>query len=259
MTAFNLSSGMGGSGGLLTGGLLTEALGWRSGFWVSSVISAVMLAGSLVSRGQTHGATAAPRSEELVLGAEASRGGQAAAIAANFLVYVNYAIWVVALPLLSAVRFGFDPAQVGFLLLYVNVVHVLSAVPAGRAVRGTGSTLALAAGFGISGLGLLMVPIVSSPLWIAGPMALYGIGQMAGNIAAGDLILRLGGGGGRAVGAVRLSADIGMVAGPAAAGLLADTWGVQAPFVVLGASALAAMLVTGGVDSRQSGWGIGRG
>lgn len=254
MTAFNLASGLGGSGGLLTGGLLTGSLGWRSIFWLSAAISALMLAGSFFTRGKRTAAAAAAPAEAQPLSEEGSPAGQAAAIAANFLVFANYAIWVVALPLLGAVRFGFDPEQVAFLLLYVNVVHVLSAVPTGRAVRGVGATRALAAGYGIAGAGLLLVPLVSSPLWLAGPMALYGIGQMAGNIAAGDLILRLGGGGGRAVGGVRLSADIGLVAGPAAAGAIADGLGVQAPFVALGAIAMVAMAVVGVIDFRHSRW-----
>jgi hypothetical protein len=72
-------------------------------------------------------------------------------------------------------------------------------------------------------------------------LALYAIGQVAGNSSAGDLILRLGGGGGRAVGAVRLSSDLGLVGGPAAVGVLVDAAGVAAPFTVFGAVALAAM------------------
>jgi MFS family permease len=263
MTAFNVSTGVGGSGGLLTGGLLTAELGWRAIFWLCSGISALMLAGSLVTRGkgQSQAMPEAMVDAEPGMPATGERSltGQAAAVTANFLVFCNYAIWVVALPLLATVRFGFDPGQIGLLLLYVNLVHVVSAVPAGRAVRATGSTRALAVGYGITGLGLLLVPFVPSPLWLAAPMALYGIGQMAGNIAAGDLILRLGGGGGRAVGAVRLSADIGLVAGPAAAGALADSWGVQAPFVVLGGAALVAMTLSGAIDRRQSGWSFGRG
>jgi predicted MFS family arabinose efflux permease len=63
---------------------------------------------------------------------------------------------------------------------------------------------------------------------------------VAGNSSAGDLILRLGGGGARAVGAVRLSSDVGLVAGPALVGFLADVAGVEAPFVALGVVALAA-------------------
>jgi hypothetical protein len=81
-------------------------------------------------------------------------------------------------------------------------------------------------------------------------MALYAIGQVAGNSSAGDLILRLGGGGGRAVGAVRLSSDVGLVVGPAAAGVLTDAAGVDASFTVLGLLTLAAMAGCAGIYWR---------
>jgi len=170
----------------------------------------------------------------------ASRSGEVAAVAANLLVFVNYSIWVVSLPLLGAEKFGFDAGQVGMMLLFVNVVHLASAVPIGRIIRRAGAARALAIGFGVGGVGLLLVPFAPSAPWLLAPMALYAVGQVAGNSSAGDLILRLGGGGGRAVGAVRLSSDVGLVAGPAAVGALADTAGVSAPFAVLGAVALAA-------------------
>jgi hypothetical protein len=82
---------------------------------------------------------------------------------------------------------------------------------------------------------------------------LYAVGQVAGNTSAGDLILRLGGGGGRAVGAVRLSSDVGLVAGPVVAGALADVASVNAPFFVFGVMGIVAMLavmVGGRVFSR---------
>src|SRR5215210_7876801 len=47
MTAFNLSTGAGGSAGLLTGGYLTAEIGWGAIFWLSTVVSGVLLAGSL--------------------------------------------------------------------------------------------------------------------------------------------------------------------------------------------------------------------
>jgi MFS family permease len=64
-------------------------------------------------------------------------------------------------------------------------------------------------------------------------MAIYAIGAVASNIAAGDQLLRLGGQGGKAVGLMRLSSDVGLVLGPAAAGALADLAGAEAPFVAL--------------------------
>ena len=98
---------------------------------------------------------------------------------------------------------------------------------------------------------MLLVPLAPSAPWLIAPLALYAIGQVAGNSSAGDLILRLGGGGGRAVGAVRLSSDVGLVAGPAAVGVLADAAGVDAPFIVFGVVALAAM-ATVSASGRQA-------
>ncbi|HEX5498043.1 MAG TPA: hypothetical protein VFX03_02410, partial [Thermomicrobiales bacterium] len=106
--------------------------------------------------------------------------------------------------------------------------------------------------FATTGIGLALALAMPTAGWLWAPMAVYAIGQVAGNSAAGDLILRLGGGGGRAVGMVRLSSDIGMVAGPAAAGWLADAAGFGAPFVALAAVSAAA---AGGVLAlRSRGW-----
>ncbi|MCD6032859.1 MAG: hypothetical protein K0S78_5041, partial [Thermomicrobiales bacterium] len=224
------------------GGYLTAELGWRAVFWLSTLVSGVLLAGSMLARvraavSRIGGATR----EEVSATMRPSRSGEVAAVAANLLVFVNYSIWVVSLPLLGAKKFGFDAGQVGMMLLFVNVVHLASAVPIGGIIRKAGAARALAVGFGIGGCGLLLVPLAPSASWLLVPMALYAIGQVAGNSSAGDLILRLGGGGGRAVGAVRLSSDVGLVAGPAAVGALADAAGVAAPFAVLGVVALAAM------------------
>jgi MFS family permease len=242
MTAFNLSTGVGGSAGLLTGGYLTAEFGWRAVFWLSTVVSGVLLAGSILARVR---ATIFPMGHapkvETSPTVRRSRSGEVAAVAANLLVFVNYSIWVVSLPLLGAEKFGFTAGQVGMMLLFVNVIHLASAVPIGGIIRRAGAARALALGFGIGGVGMLLVPMAPSAPWLLAPMALYAIGQVAGNSSAGDLNLRLGGGGGRAVGAVRLSSDVGLVAGPAAAGALADAAGVAAPFAVLGVVALAAM------------------
>ena len=242
MTAFNLSTGAGGSAGLLSGGYLTAEFGWRAVFWLSTVVSGVLLASSLLARTRaavSRGGRATREHARAIV--VPSRSGQAAAVAANLLVFVNYSIWVVSLPLLGAEKFGFDAGQVGLMLLFVNLVHLASAVPIGGIIRKAGAARALAIGFGIGGVGMLLVPFAPSTPWLLVPMALYAVGQVAGNSSAGDLILRLGGGGGRAVGAVRLSSDVGLVAGPAAAGALADAAGVEAPFAVLGVVALLAM------------------
>jgi MFS family permease len=211
-------------------------------FWLSTVVSGVLLAGSMLARVRAAVVrTGRLNQEDVSAPVRPSRSGQIAAVAANLLVFVNYSIWVVSLPLLGAEKFGFGAGQVGMMLLFVNIVHLASAVPIGGIIRKAGAARALVIGFGVGGVGMLLVPTAPSAPWLLVPMALYAVGQVAGNSSAGDLILRLGGGGGRAVGAVRLSSDVGLVAGPAAVGALADAAGVTAPFAVLGVVALAAM------------------
>jgi MFS family permease len=244
MTAFNASTGVGSAVGLLVGGVLTAGFGWRSVFWMISLNALVLLIASLIARPQPSTARPTHSAAESALPVAAtSTVAQAVAVGANLLVFVNYAIWVVLLPLLGATKFGFNPEQVGLLLLFVNLVHLGSALPVGRVIRVAGAARALAAGLGIAGIGMLLAPLAPNVAWLAGPMILYAVGQLAGNSAAGDLILRLGGSGGRAVGAVRLSSDIGLVVGPAAAGVLADAAGVEAPFYVLGLLSVAVALI----------------
>jgi MFS family permease len=251
MTAFNVASGVGSSGGLFFGGVLTSIFGWRSVFWLSAGIAGVLLAGALAARpiASARQVSASPAGES-----PAPRMGASTATAcvANLLVYGNYAIWVVALPLYANGRFGATAEQIGVLLMVINAIHLLGAFPAWRVIRRAGAPVALGLGFATTGIGLALALAAPSVGWLWAPMAVYAIGQVAGNSAAGDLVLRLGGGGGRAVGMVRLSSDVGMVAGPAAAGWLADAAGYGAPFVAL---AVVSAGAAGGVLAlRRRGW-----
>ena len=242
MTAYNVSSGVGTSAGLLSGGYLTGEFGWRSVFWLSAIVAAGLLVATVLAKPRPAISRMSPTDHDSGdAKSQKFRGVEIAAVAANLLVFGNYSIWVVSLPLLCATKLGFDAGQIGLVLLFVNAVHLGAAFPVGRVIRKSGASRSLAAGFGVVGIGLLFASVVPAMPWLLLALVLYAAGQVAGNSSAGDLILRLGGGGGRAVGAVRLSSDIGLVAGPAAAGALADAAGVEAPFVVLGALALAAM------------------
>jgi MFS family permease len=174
------------------------------------------------------------------------------AVAINLLVFINYSIWIFALPLLAVRQFQFNAGEVGMLLFFVNAIHLATAIPIGRVIARAGALWALALGFAVGGIGILLIPLAPSVLWLLAPVACFAIGQVAGSSAAGDLILRLGGGGGRAVGAVRLSSDVGLVVGPAAAGVLADAAGVEAPFVVLGVASLLTMVAVSFLARRRS-------
>jgi MFS family permease len=249
MTAFNVSSGIGGSFGLLSGGYLSDEIGWRAVFWLSAIVSAVLLLTTLLAR--TYSTPTRPLRPDLAASLPATTGAVPVAVALNFLVFANYAIWIVSLPLLGVAKFGFNPGQVALMLLFVNAVHLLSAVPVGLFIRKAGATRSLMFGLGIVGIGMMLTPFAPSIGWLAIPMALYAIGQVAGNSSAGDLILRLGGGGGRAVGAVRLSSDVGLVVGPAVAGALTDVAGVDASFTALGVLTFAAMAGCAGLYWRS--------
>ena len=250
MTTFNLSIGAGGSAGLLLGGFLSSTVGWRAVFWVSAGISAILLLLAILARSQEVEVRAVGGADRDGAPA-ATRGALWLAIGANFVVFINYAIWVLGIPLLSAEKFGLNATDVGLVLLFVNLVHLGAALPFGRVISLAGAPIALAIGFGLAGLGLMLAPMADSPWVFAGPVALYAMGQVAGNSSAGDLILRKGGGGGKAVGAVRLSSDIGMVVGPAAAGVIADVAGVEAPFWVLGALSIACAGAVGASRMRR--------
>jgi MFS family permease len=235
MTAFNVTAGLGGNFGIIAGSALTAMLGWRAVFWQCVALAAVILVAVAIVRPAV-GRKRIPGVEEAAddhpVAAPLASPGVVAALLANLLVYVNYAVWVVSLPLFAAVRFDAGPGDIGRLLLVINTIHLVGAIPAGGLIRRWGGVPSLAVGFSLVAVGLVTMILAPSPAWLLVPMAFYALGEVAGNSAAGDLLLRLGGGGGRAVGMVRLTSDIGMVVGPAAAGVLADAAGVTAPIVV---------------------------
>jgi len=242
MTAYNVAAGVGSSAGLAAGGWLTGAFGWRSVFWLSALLAAPLLAGAVTAAGG-RGSRPAPAARDRSADEEIAgrRRALIAPLVANLLVYANYSVWVVSIPLYASERFGVDAAGIGALLLVVNVVHLFAAFPAGRAIARAGAAPTLVVGLALAAAGLLLILAAPGAGWLFPPLACYAAGQVAANSAAGDLLLRLGGHGGRAVGMVRLTSDVGLVVGPAAVGALADAAGVGAPFVVLAAvTALAA-------------------
>lgn len=245
MTAFNVTAGLGGSFGLLAGGYLTGAFGWRAIFWQCVLLAAVLLAAALAVR---PGAPAA-HTEGRAAPAEPEPGEPLASprviggLGANLLVYMNYAIWVVGLPLYAASRFGASASDIGRLLLVLNTIHILGAFPARQVIRRFGPLRSFGLGMATVAVGMITMILAPNPWALFVPLTLYALGEIAGNSGAGELLLRLGGGGGRAVGMVRITSDVGMVVGPVMAGMLVDRAGISAPFVVLSAlSAVAAVV-----------------
>jgi MFS family permease len=238
MTVYNLAATVGGAAGLLSGGLLTRAFGWRGVFALTSVLAVALAGSALLTR--TRRRTSAVGIDGAVTAASvadlpATRRALTRALLANLLVYVNFSVFVVSLPLYAADRFNASAERIATLLLAITAAHFVAAVPAGRAVRLWGADRALAIGLLGAAVGMALVLPSPNELVLAVPLMLYSVGQVFGTTAAGDLLLRLGGRGGRAVGLVRFSSDVGLVIGPAAVGVLADVAGNRAPFIALAA------------------------
>jgi DHA2 family methylenomycin A resistance protein-like MFS transporter len=165
-----------------------------------------------------------------------------AALELNFVVFINYSIWV-ALPLYTERRFHVSPETNANLLLVITIMHLAAAFPAGRAIRRFGALPTLATGLLLAVTGTVLVLPMPAPGWLPLPLMLYGSGMVAAVNAAGDVVLHLGGGSSRAVGVVRLSSDLGLVIGPWVAGTLADAFGYNAPFLALPSLMLIALLL----------------
>lgn len=234
LTAFNVAAGIGSAFGLISGGILTGQFGWRAIFWLSAILGATLMGGALASnptRGK-HSASDAPPAA-LTDDSTASWRRMAAPLLTNLLVYANYSIFIVALPLYAADRFAAPAATIGTLLLLTNFAHLGAAIPLGRAIRRFGATRTVGPSLAVTALGIISVLIAPASAWLVLPMLIYAVGQIGGNSSAGDMVLRAGGQGGREVGMLRLSSDIGLVTGPLTVGLLADAAGAAAPFVAL--------------------------
>lgn len=253
MSLLYTSAMIGGIGGLLSGGQLTERYGWRSLFLFSvglAALSMVVAAGGFFGRGRT----ASSGSGSALSAAPVSLRRAGTAFLANVFIFSNYSVVMVILPLYATERFNADAERVSLYLLGVTVVHLVGAFPAAWLVRRVGATGALITGFLVTGVGIGAIYAMPSEAWLVGPVLLYGLGQVIGITATGELILSRGDRGSKAVRLVRLSSDAGSMLGPWMIGMLADAVGYRVPFAVIAAltAAIAAMYGFGAVRAKQA-------
>lgn len=237
MTWFGLASTFGGVLGLVTSGVLTETLGWRSVFAWSAALA--LIAGGLALLSSLKASALVSLNEpQTSASTETSREPRTAfrdlalPLILNGLVFANYSVWVI-LPLYAQRKFDASPETTASLLMTITVVHLVAALPVGRMIRRRGSVAVFVAGMCISVVGTILVPFAPDLIWLAIPLVLYGVGQIAAVNSGGDIVLRRGHGTSHAVGLLRLSSDLGLVVGPVVAGAVADWQGYGAPFVLL--------------------------
>lgn len=257
LTAFNVAAGVGSGFGLATGGFLTGEFGWRAIFWLSAMLGAALLIGAITSR-PAHAKAATiskmPLEPDAPVPARTGWWTMALPLFLNLLVYANYSIFLVSLPLYAADRFSAPAGTIGTLLLLTNLVHLGAAIPLGRGIRRFGASRTVGPSLAIAAVGMFAVLAAPASGWLIVPLSIYAVGQIGGNSAAGDMVLRAGGQGGRAVGMLRLSGDVGLVAGPAAVGVLADLAGAAAPFIALSMLTLLAAALSCRHGGDQRAW-----
>lgn len=245
MTMFTFLSTVGGVLGIVFGGGLTEAVSWRGVFVLHLLIGASVLGLGLSGRNrgpsQLISATPAPNA---AIEEAPSRSVVTTGLIANFLVFVNYSVWAVAMPLYADERFDASPEKISTLLLTMTIGHLVLAYPVGAAIKRFGSMRCLMIGNAITAVSMLLVLSAPSFWMLIPPLAVYSLGQVAASNAAGDFLLQRGGRGGKGVGMLRLSCDLGLVLGPAGVGALADIAGYRAPFLALPILTVAGALLT---------------
>jgi MFS family permease len=236
MTYFTFSATLGGVFGLQSGGILTESISWRAVFGLCVAIAAILAVTSFAvrNRGIVLPGIVSTRSSDTENRPTATTysGSIIPSLIVNFLVFVNYSVWV-ALPLYAERRFDASAETNANLLLVVTIMHLIVAFPAGRAIRKWGGRPIMLAGLLVSMTGTLLVLPAPGLGWLLAPLILYGAGMVAASNAGSDIVLQRAGLGSRAVGLVRLSSDLGLVLGPIIGGFLSDTYGYRAPFVAL--------------------------
>jgi MFS family permease len=233
MSFFTFVSTIGSMLGLIIGGVLTGAWGWRVTFSMHVVLGAAALLAALIawtrirSRAVAGVVTAAPPVVPF------PRRALSVAMLNQLLVYMNYSVFVVSLPLYADSRFDATPRQISILLMVQTLCHFVFAYPGGWLVRRYGSLPVLTGSILMAGGGILLTLAAPSIWWLILPMAVYSTGQVTAVTSSGDYILQRGGRSGQAVGWMRLSGDSGLVFGPVLVGLIADVAGYRSPFLLL--------------------------
>jgi MFS family permease len=236
VTYFGFSSTVGSVVALVTGGVLTELLGWRGVFaftvllGLGIVVAAVSSRSRLVMSGPPRRATSSQDEEQEHL--PFNRPLYISVLSANFLGFFNYFVWV-GVALYADKKFNASSGEISFLLLVVTLVHLFAAFPAGRIIRLRGGRKSLIAGLIMSVIGTFLILVPTDAIWLALPLIPYGCGQVLSINAASDLVLHLGGQSKHSIGMLRVSGDIGLVVGPFVSGRLMDALGYGTPFAIL--------------------------
>ncbi|MFC2008956.1 MFS transporter [Chloroflexota bacterium] len=164
----------------------------------------------------------------------------ASGLMALLMQFANFASVFGFVPVYGA-RIGASGSQLGVITMLTLGGSALAAYISVRLVDRTGYTMALLGGAIILGLSLLMVPRTPTPAWLAVVQMISGFGRGMLSTLLMALSIRSTSPGTRAtaMGVYQAVYAIGMIAGPAVSGLIADTAELAVVFQVSAVLSLA--------------------
>lgn len=255
------------SGGFLLGGISGPAVGgivtgislrlpffiYAGTLTVSGSIALILLRATPLADRAAAGAV-----RPVTLTAALRISGYRAALAANFAdAWASLGVRSALVPLFVADVLHRDPEWTGIGFLVVAALNGLMLAPAGRFSDSIGRRPVLAVGCATSGLGVGLLAVSPNlPGYLIG-LAILGIGSGLLDVAPAAVVADVvgGGRGGPVYAAYTMSADVGSVVGPVAAGAVADTSYGDAFGLTAGILVIAAVLsaVSGETRGRLPG------
>jgi len=206
-----------------SGGAFAEAAGYRACFLVAGVLALVGLAVLVLTR-EPRGSVPV-RGERPDLLRIATRPLLVASGAmALLLQFANFASVFGFVPVYGA-RIGATGSQLGVITMLTLGGSAITAYASVRLAERTGYTVALLGGALVLGVSLLLVPRTPSPIWLAIVQFVsgFGRGMLATLLMALSIRSTTQGTRATAMGVYQAVYAVGMIAGPAVSGLIADT------------------------------------
>jgi len=235
--------------GPLFGGLLTEALGFRSVFFGYAVcaLAAAFLGTSVSTSGVAPNSIAPFNWSLAALGQRlrslkdlfhqiepALRATYVVLVFATLTSFMHRVTTQSILPLLATSKLGLSPKEVGLLFTISGFSVFAMILPAGFVIDKVGRKWATVPSTGIPALAFLLIPFAGSFFQLAVLISFLGIanGLSLGSLATSTYDVVPAHARGRLQAARRTVAEIGGVAAPLFGGYLADTFNPGVPFLV---------------------------
>ncbi|MGH3326911.1 MAG: MFS transporter, partial [Streptomycetales bacterium] len=167
--------------------------------------------------------------------------------------WVFFGVRTAVIPLFVVAVLGRDPFWIGVGFAVVSGVQALTMLPAGTLVDVHGRRPGMVGGAVLAAVSMGMLAVSDSLLLYLGSMVLLGMGASVLSVAPGAVVGDVTGGrSGTVVAAYQMARDFGTVAGPLAAGALAEQISYGAAFATSAAIMVLAAVMSLGTQETAS-------